>query len=217
MIQLYIAGPSNYANWLLADNPDIEITCDLKMADLGFFTGGEDVSPSLYNQQAHHTVGYNPKRDEREVELFNYFKNNQIPMIGVCRGSQFLCVMNGGQLVQHSSHPYLHDIKLFDGSTIQVNSTHHQQALLTNLKEGTDYELLGWAEKLSQFHFGPKNDYKFPSSYREPEITWYKKTYSLGIQGHPEMLFDDDKKHIFVETVQKFAKDTVLACIPAKV
>ncbi len=209
MFKLFTVGSSlGYTNWIV-DIGNVEITCSKEEADFVLFTGGEDVDPSLYNQKAHDSVYFNRNRDNFEIDYFKYFAEKGVPMIGVCRGSQFLCVMAGGALVQDSTHPYLHNVTMFDGSVIQVNSTHHQQALLKDLPSDS-YELLGWAENLSPYHFGPEKDYDFGNDYKEPEIIWYPKIKALGIQGHPESL---DLNHVFVQTVKKLVIDKVFPCI----
>src|SRR5574344_1685246 len=93
-----VGGSTGYTSWIenvnLVDSP-------LK-ADIVFFTGGEDVSPSLYGEKAHRTTFANKKRDIVEMEVFNLIKDNSdILKLGVCRGSQFLTVMNGAKLVQN--------------------------------------------------------------------------------------------------------------------
>src|SRR5690554_3184603 len=69
-------------------------------ADLVCFIGGEDVQPSLYGEHDHPSTHTNPARDEMEEKLFHYCLNEGIPMAGICRGAQFLNVMNGGKLYQ---------------------------------------------------------------------------------------------------------------------
>ena len=60
-----VGGSTGYTSWIenvnLVDSP-------LK-ADIVFFTGGEDVSPSLYGEKAHRTTFANKKRDIVEMEV----------------------------------------------------------------------------------------------------------------------------------------------------
>lgn len=112
--------------------------------DLVCFTGGEDVSPELY-QHKNLMSGNSKRRDDREREVFDMASQWKIPMTGICRGSQFLNVMMGGTMVQHlrSSHggsPHMCRTK--DGLTFPVTSSHHQMSVLT---EGGI--LIGWADE----------------------------------------------------------------------
>src|SRR5687768_16963203 len=81
--------------WLVWDT-DFNYPTNL---DLICFTGGEDVTPSLYGEVKHPLTYNNPERDKHEVEYFNQFIG--IPKVGICRGGQFLNVMSGGKLHQH--------------------------------------------------------------------------------------------------------------------
>lgn len=191
--KIYLVGGSiysSYLNWIF--DMGIVQTYDINEATLGFFAGGDDVSPNLYNQEKGSWTYNNPKRDENELKDYNYFLKKNIPLIGVCRGGQFLTVMNGGLLVQHSRHPSQHEMITNEGSLL-VSSDHHQQFLIdskyTDLQENIDYDLIGWTNKLSPIHLnGNDDDYKFGDDYKEPDVVFYKKNKHLAIQNHPEWM-----------------------------
>lgn len=97
-------------------------------ADLVIFTGGSDVTPSLYGEQ---NVASNCDwlRDVREQEIFHYCRDHHIPMFGICRGSQFLHVMMGGKLWQDvDNHCDIHNVVDMDTGKLvrDTISTHHQ-------------------------------------------------------------------------------------------
>lgn len=114
-------------------------------------TGGHDVDPSLYSEERIPECGASCKeRDEMETELLKQGLERNMPILGICRGIQFLNVYLGGTLYQdlvkqrpsnvehHQKPPYdipIHDIDILeDGSLFQllntkklsVNSYHHQ-------------------------------------------------------------------------------------------
>jgi gamma-glutamyl-gamma-aminobutyrate hydrolase PuuD len=188
--KIYVVGPQlGYASWILPLG--YTLTEKREEADLAMFTGGEDVDPSLYKEDKGAHTYISKARDEEEIKFFKYFYTRNVPMVGVCRGGQFLTVMSGGKLVQDSTHPSRHKITTFDGKQLEVTSSHHQQFLVeeaySGLKAEIDYELLGWTEHMSYFHLDGKNkDYQFPQNYKEPEIVFYKETNALAIQSHPE-------------------------------
>lgn len=69
------------------------------------FTGGEDISPSLYRQpeQWHGIFGeinYNATRDVSDYLLMTYCVDNDIPVLGICRGMQMLAVADGAGMIQ---------------------------------------------------------------------------------------------------------------------
>lgn len=192
-------GYHNYASWLKPLG--YELTYDYREANMLLITGGTDVNPTLYNQRRGSYTDYpDIARDKEESQLFDWFKQNKRKILGVCRGSQLCCVLNGGKLVQHSSHPGFHSVDTFDGDSFQVISTHHQQACLMDMPKGS-FELLAWANKLSKFHLnGDDTDYKFGVDYKEPEVVYYPYSNCLAVQSHPEMMDINSK---FVQWLHK--------------
>ena len=74
------------------------------------FSGGEDLDPGLYGQQAHEkTTGIFPERDRAELELLRGALARDLPVLAICRGSQLLNVALGGDLVQHLPDVVGHD------------------------------------------------------------------------------------------------------------
>lgn len=114
-----------------------------KDIDLILFDGGSDVHPILYGGIYSKHLSVDLLRDWMEVIIYNFYKNLGVPMSGICRGSQFLNVMNGGTLyedlpTEKLGHTKLHDVvvekcssfskytRLQTGDVIRVNSFHHQ-------------------------------------------------------------------------------------------
>ena len=114
-------------------------------------TGGQDVSPALYGAEPTPQCGKTcPERDRMEAPLLDRMLAQDKPVLGICRGIQFLNVHLGGTLYQdlptehpsgvnhHQQHPYdapVHAVTLTPGSPLQqllgqqtlaVNSLHHQ-------------------------------------------------------------------------------------------
>jgi putative glutamine amidotransferase len=64
-------------------------------------TGGDDVAPSRYGEQAHPTVvEAETGRDEFEIGLIHSARARELPILAICRGVQMLNVACGGTLVQ---------------------------------------------------------------------------------------------------------------------
>lgn len=208
--KLFVVGGSNgYAGWIL--KLDYELTQNHEAADLFMFTGGEDIDPALYGETVGHNTHYNKIRDEYELKFYAYAYCNSIPMIGICRGGQFLTAQAGGKLVQDSIHPSKHNIVTSDGQRLEVTSSHHQQFLVakdyTGFEEGVDYFLLGYAENLSHYHTDGRGiDYGFPVDYKEPEVVYYPETNALAIQSHPEW---QEYNHPTVRYFQNLVKQLV--------
>ncbi len=82
-------------------DPSMPIEQALAGIDGLMLTGGNDVAPSRYGEQAHPTVvEAEAGRDEFEIGLINSARARELPILAICRGVQMLNVACGGTLVQ---------------------------------------------------------------------------------------------------------------------
>jgi putative glutamine amidotransferase len=66
------------------------------------FSGGSDLDPDTYGQETHpQTRGVVRERDNGELALLTAALQRDMPVLAICRGSQVLNVVLGGDLVQH--------------------------------------------------------------------------------------------------------------------
>ena len=181
--RIYVIGGSNeYASWMEAS----EILTSIDGADLVVLGGGEDVCPFLYGKEPHQTTSYNASRDKREIAEAKIAISRGIPICGVCRGSQLACVMAGGSLVQHQSHPSRHKINVVgEPHEITVSSSHHQRQNPWGHK--INFRLLGWCS-LSPFNWGQPEE-NLGRDNPEVEIALYPDIKALAIQSHPEYCY----------------------------
>jgi gamma-glutamyl-gamma-aminobutyrate hydrolase PuuD len=167
------------------------ITTDLSRARAVFFTGGEDVDPSMYGDKSPRKIcDSNIERDKWESLLFLTARNMGIPMIGVCRGIQFLNVMNGGKLIHHlDCHIGGHVTSTIDNKSFHVSSTHHQCAI-----PSPDSVLMAWSSpRLSERYFSYNDEpiehgSELFNSVIEVEALYWRKTKCFAVQWHPEIL-----------------------------
>lgn len=182
-----VGGDTSYANWLNA-----VVVPNMEDADIVLFTGGEDVCPTLYNEPIGSRTHYNPARDIREKEAFIKALDLGKHMLGICRGSQLLCVLSGGRLVQHQENPNPYHSILLAGkysnkySHFLISSTHHQAQYPYDMPEKY-YTLIAYANE-SRYHLDGKDKEMFAGAMGEAEIVRYPITKCLGIQGHPEFM-----------------------------
>ena len=63
-------------------------------------TGGGDINPKLYGQENTASINIDDERDMLEKECISLAFAEQIPILGICRGSQLINVVRGGDLHQ---------------------------------------------------------------------------------------------------------------------
>ncbi|MET4024978.1 putative glutamine amidotransferase [Marinobacter sp. MBR-99] len=74
---------------------------DVSLLDGLVLSGGTHVHPSRYGQQPQVTARYDLKRDETDFKLLQQAEEIDIPVLGICRGAQFINVFHGGSLCQN--------------------------------------------------------------------------------------------------------------------
>lgn len=150
--------------------------------------GGADISPSLYNHKVSkycHAGSVPTPRDEVERDMVLRAVELGNPIIGICRGAQLLCAMDGGHLVQHiiGHGNNGHEIYSDDMGPLGVSNTAHHQMMVPRR---TKYnKIIGYVDET--IHGFEQND-KLRSYSRTPEIVYFEELHGLGIQGHPEWM-----------------------------
>jgi gamma-glutamyl-gamma-aminobutyrate hydrolase PuuD len=202
MRKIYVVGNAkNYA----APFKNFEVTDNFDESDLVLFTGGEDVDPSFYGQTADKSTHFNTDRDLREKGVFYKCCVAGKPMLGICRGAQFLTVMSGGDLIQDvTGHAIAttHEIILLDPEKVgfqedsfNMSSTHHQMMYPFDLDD-KEYEIIATSKNyLSKYYKKNATEFFNPDEeeVEECEIVYYNGTNCLCIQGHPEMIPEETK------------------------
>ena len=204
MRKVFIARGS-YEYELLFQENGYEVVSDEHEADLICFTGGEDVDPHLYGEPRHRTTYPNMLRDVNEQRLYRMAIASNKPMVGICRGGQFLNVMCGGGMFQDvSKHAIrgthtLYD--LLDGDILQVTSTHHQM-----MKPGKDALVVAVAKEggtrtvFSQEHNAFSIEQSEEGKHVDYEVICYEEAACLCFQPHPEFMgheFKPMKEYFF--------------------
>lgn len=185
-IRVLIADGSRSSEYIdfLSERFNVSRVENGQECDLIIFTGGEDVDPKFYGQSVGKFTHYNTKRDSLESDIFYNYPNTV--KLGICRGNQFLTVINGGKLVQHlNGHGGSHEIVFRDNTVFTVTSTHHQMAYPFDMNSDT-YKIIGYSKhfKSDTYLNGNNEEIELPRDFVEVEIVKYRNC--LGIQGHPE-------------------------------
>lgn len=213
MNKVYVNGNAKYyASWL-----PLKLVDTIEEADLVMFTGGEDVNPALYGENPHYTTSFSTYRDDQDIKCFNRAVELGKPMLGICRGSQFLTVMNGGKLIQNVTNHGIgggHTITDNIGTTFTITSTHHQMHFPFEMEKGL-YSIVAWSStKRSDKYEGEGGAIELPKDFVESEIIYFPQTRSLGIQGHPEHY---DFNHPTNKYLRELVKDYLYGNEPVEI
>ncbi len=189
---VFYAGGFPMAIACLAGANKQYIDAVLEMTDGIIFTGGGDIHAKFYNEPVHEKSDLIcVERDEFELALMKRTLELDKPMFAICRGSQVLNVAMGGSLTQHidnhaiidRSEETVHDVsvckdtllhKILNKDVTDVNSLHHQ--CVGRVGDG----LIVAA--------------KSPEGIIEA-IELPQKAFVLGVQWHPERIFDKYTDH----------------------
>ena len=182
------AGDIEPFSKLFTHKLDITIEGAMEQIDCLILWGGTDIHPGYY-RQSHGRLNGAPaepsRRDEMEWKAMLFCKKNDIPMIGVCRGAQFMCAFAGGKLIQHvASHGYDHMMETSRGDRVYTTSSHHQMMYPFDVP----HQLLAWAQpRISNTYLNGDNaEIEEMKAHPEPEIVYFDEIRALAIQGHPE-------------------------------
>ena len=181
--------------------------------------GGKDMHPQFYNQPVNGTILHEQSltRFPQAMEAYQWARGDKaqtpqrlntstpqhlnLPILGICWGAQFLCVANGGSLIQHIPHSESHSHKqvslsLLPSSWVSktLNNTrystfcHHHQGLgsVPPNFTVTAWDVNGLPHIIERFDRG---------------------VLELGLQGHPEEgLSDPDSVRLVLAFLEECVK-----------
>jgi putative glutamine amidotransferase len=172
-------------------------------------TGGVDLDPALYGGEEHPTMaGVRPEQDQAELALLERALERDIPVLAICRGSQLLNVLRGGDLVQDlaesNGSPELHgdgtgdasehQVRVRDGSRLAellgvsavVTCEHHQGFG----RIGSDLDETAWAED------------GLVEALEDPG-----KRFALGVLWHPERGESSELFSALVDAARRYREE----------
>lgn len=150
--------------------------------------GGDDIGADHYGGDVKAKVKSDPERDQLEIDWIRWALENDVPLLGICRGAQLINVVLGGTLHQDIrplrkqtyNRPGLlptKQVQLDPGSKLsevcqttrlRVNSLHHQAIK----NSGSGIRVTGWDLDRFPQAIESKTEQRF-----------------IGVQWHPEYLF----------------------------
>lgn len=177
----------------------------IESCDGFIITGGNDINPSLYNEETKtYCMGLDKDRDESEKLLIEELMKIDKPLLAICRGFQILNVVLGGSLYQDI------DIDIFNGDKAnhRQEDKRGKEAHKINVNKGTllhevvKSEIIGvntlHHQCLKKLGIGVVSNGKSEDGIVESYHIDGKK-FVLGVQWHPELLYKDyeEQRKIF--------------------
>jgi putative glutamine amidotransferase len=205
----------NYPNWMAGQGVEVvrlsyqeKNTSDFDSCDGFVLTGGIDVHPAFYQNPRidyPNTTVFNESRDLFEIQVFEYARMHNKPILAICRGLQLINAAMGGTLIQDLQENDFenhrkgaegdreHKIEVKPDTLLAkisgtlngfVNSAHHQ---------GVDQIAVGL--KVSAL----SNDGVVEAIEYEDPI----KPFFLGVQWHPERMQIPSSNLAFSQNIRK--------------
>jgi putative glutamine amidotransferase len=151
--------------------------------------GGGDIDPLFYGQKPAATLdGLDSARDEAEAEVVRIALQQDIRLLGICRGAQLIAALHGGQLIQD-----LPSAGFFDHRPEGVTDTYAARTHKLRTNEGTlAHSLFGAVSTVnSQHHQGildPGKGITATGWSNDGLIEVIEGRNLLGVQWHPELM-----------------------------
>lgn len=216
----------NYWNWFTADDLDnsielIELSFeknnieDIQHCDGFLLTGGIDVEPSYYDgpeNYPHQPAVFLPERDCFEKLVYEYSQTHRVPVLGICRGMQYINILEGGKVLEDIGEANqihkkelsdkVHPVEIGHNSMLYaitgakfgiVNSAHHQgvtthilsKNLIANSYSDTSDQLIEGLE------FKDKTN----------------KSFMLAVQWHPERMNEKETNPLSQKIKERFIEE----------
>lgn len=191
----------------LLENAGMRAVKHPERADLVVFNGGADIGTELYGESPvrNGVPRFMSIRDKDELQIYNLIRGRKFAL-GICRGAQFLNVLNGGTLFQHANH-HNGSHKMTDlptGKVYTTTSTHHQM-MRPNTKEGT---VIAVAHESTEKYADETAHPIHPDERNvDTEIVWYPKNKTLCVQGHPEYVPGSAFAEYIIDMVKDYMKE----------
>lgn len=149
-------------------------------------SGGGNIHPKFYKGKVVKGTKYMEDRDNTEKKLLDYAVAKKIPVLGICRGCQFINIYFGGKLIQNLK-------KNLAGAIKHVKTTHKVNIIDEKIKKMSSLNDINDIKVNSYHNDGitkkelAKDLFSFAESKdRLIEGVYHKNLPIVGIMWHPE-------------------------------
>jgi putative glutamine amidotransferase len=162
-------------------------------ADALLLTGGGDVDPARYSTiHAPEVAEVDPARDALEIWCYLAARERGRRVLGICRGIQVMAVAAGGHLYQHLPSAG------FDGHWTRDREYEPVHAIAADPGTAASTALAGTTKVNSIHHQGILDPGELTATAWSDDglIEAIEAEGALGVQWHPERLFQTDACHL---------------------
>ena len=168
-------------------------------------TGGVDIEPDLYGEPNTYSMDVDTWRDGSEIKLVNEARRRQVPIMGICRGIQLLCIAFGGSLYQ-DIYSSIEGVMLHTRSMSSLEThnqsgpeTYHNTRLTGKsfLTEIFDGDVIRVNSSHHQSLRDPGDGLTVVSRADDSvveAVQCFNDRCTIGVQWHPERMDDDEKQ-----------------------
>ncbi|ACU03453.1 gamma-glutamyl-gamma-aminobutyrate hydrolase family protein [Pedobacter heparinus] len=217
----------NYWNWFTPEDLGGELELlelsfeknnrdDIEKCDGFVLTGGIDVLPAIYGgaeAYPYRPDEFLPERDEFERLIYNYSQEAKIPVLAICRGMQYINIMEGGKVFEDNGEKLnrlhkkgtedkVHEVIVNTHSLLYavtgekrglVNSAHHQAVRPDKL--GNNLMVSAYADTEDPIIEGL--EFKDKTG----------KAFMIGLQWHPERMKEKESNPFSQKIKEEFVKE----------
>ncbi|MDX6505642.1 MAG: putative glutamine amidotransferase [Gaiellaceae bacterium] len=193
---------------LLVPPSDDGVEETLEALDGLIFSGGSDLDPGTYGQEAHpETKGVVEERDRAELALLQAALARDMPVLAVCRGSQVLNVALGGDLVQHlpdvvGDEKHKHTPGEYADHEVDVLPETRLGALLGDRAPVKSHHHQGFGRLGSGLRESARADDGTIEGLEDPS-----RRFALGVLWHPEAGEDMRLFEALVEEARRYSEE----------
>jgi putative glutamine amidotransferase len=153
--------------------------------------GGIDLYPALYNLDPKPNYKYDQARDELEINWLRHAEEQDIPVLGICRGAQLMNVVRGGTLhvdvakvYENAKYPSSTLSRIFFRKDMNIECGSLLERILKTQRIAVNSMHVQAVDEVGKdLVISAREDNGVVQAVEDPD-----KAFFLGVQFHPEAL-----------------------------